>query len=407
MTRVKTNSILILSCLGLLSGCATSDLKLPFRESIASRWSSIKSNSDDGSKEKLSPEFREAQKILKKDPEGTLLAWARWQEDVGEYGEARKKYRELLIAYPENIEAQLGLARIERSCGRIQQAEEILKTVAKDRPTNAPVRLELGRLYTQQEEWQKAIAAFEDASAIDTENQVCRYELGVAFARSHRFDQALSHLTYAVGSSAANYNIGYVLHEQGNDAEAAEWFQNALQSHPDPTTAEKTRLMLAQLSPRSPGNRNSPPSYPTEIPATSVVANRPRPSTLEQFQPASFAPPVAQTAPTGRVFSSANVLPDATADARQPSQDSGQLTHLPPVSSQPARFESASLSTVQTTSADTHKSFQTVSHSVPKGLAPQSTASNSQLPQWRGTNRLQSEQQVPVSDPSPAKWRGR
>ena len=82
----------------------------------------------------LSPEFREAQKVFKKDPEGALLAWARWQEDVGEYGEARRKYRELLIAYPENIEAQLGLARIELSCGRVEQAEEILTAVARGAP---------------------------------------------------------------------------------------------------------------------------------------------------------------------------------------------------------------------------------------------------------------------------------
>jgi hypothetical protein len=34
-------------------------------------------------KDELSPEFIAAQKTLKKNPEKTLLAWARYQEDIG------------------------------------------------------------------------------------------------------------------------------------------------------------------------------------------------------------------------------------------------------------------------------------------------------------------------------------
>ena len=286
----KLYVVLIISGLSACSGCAMNGMKIPFRDTLAS-LNFRKSDSAPASDSELSPEFREAQKVFKKDPEGTLLAWARWQEDVGEYGEARKKYRELLIAYPDNIEAQLGLARIELSCGRVKQAEDILTEVAKQRPTNAPVRLELGRLYTQQEDWQKAIAAFEDASSMDRENQVCRYELGIAFARSHRYDQALSHLTYAVGESAANYNIGYVLHEQGNDAEAAEWFQNALQTHPDARTAEKTNAMLAQLSPQNSRSRNATRTYPSANPSTQPIVSQSRKARVGQFEPASFEAP--------------------------------------------------------------------------------------------------------------------
>ncbi|HRA88154.1 MAG TPA: tetratricopeptide repeat protein, partial [Planctomycetaceae bacterium] len=216
MLRRKLNTMLILAGLGFSSGCASDGFKMPLSDKFTSLGTFGKESAGGpGSKDELSSEFREAQKVFKKDPEGSLLAWARWQEDIGEYGEARKRYRELLIAYPDNIEAELGLARIELSCGRVKQAEDILLGVAKHRPKNTPVRLELGRLYTQQEDWPKAIAAFEEASAVDPENQICRYELGIAFARSHRFDQALSHLTYAVGESAAHYNIGYIMHEQG------------------------------------------------------------------------------------------------------------------------------------------------------------------------------------------------
>ena len=401
MIRVRTQIVILLSCLGISTGCAMDGTKLPFRDSIASRWNNRKAESAG----ELSPEFREAQKVFKKDPEGTLLAWARWQEDVGEYGESRKKYRELLVAYPDNIEAQLGLARIELSCGRTQQAEEILTSVAKERPTNAPVRLELGRLYSQQENWSKAIAAFEEASAINTEDQVCRYELGVAFARSHRFDQALSHLTYAVGSSGANYNIGYVLHEQGNDAEASEWFQNAMNAHPDAKTAQKAQAMLAKMPHNNSQNRNSTPSYQSDSSAMSVVAAQSRQSAIDRFQPASFQDPVNQSPATGR-FPEIAQSGVQLAVANQPAaQYSGQSTMLPPVDLQPAQFGMASASTKRLPNGNAASPFQTVSHAVPQGPATQTTGTSNQPPSWHPTKSPAVQTQN--ADASPAQWRGR
>jgi tetratricopeptide (TPR) repeat protein len=399
MISKKLNVILVMAGLSFSSGCASSGLKMPSRDTFASLdFRKSQSGSE------LSPEFREAQKIFKVDPEGSLVKWARWQEDVGEYGEARKKYREILVAYPENIDAQLGLARIELSCGRVKQAEDILLEVAAKRPTNAPVRLELGRLYTHQEDWDKAIAAFEDASAIDRENQVCRYELGIAFARCHRYDQALAHLTYAVGESGANYNIGYILHEQGNDAEAAEWFQNALQSHPDPQTAEKTRAMLAQLDPNNSRDRNSPPTYPTASPSSRDVAIRSKQATIDQFEPASFEAPKIQAASTSRVQPSGEVLPYVSSETN--SQQSAQPSVLlPPVNQQPAQYGMASQNIQPTANPVVNSPFKTVSHSVPQGPVSQPTASGNQPPQWHGAG-----QQTPVTQgasPGPTKWRGR
>ena len=403
MTLRILNVVLLIAGLSFCPGCATDGLKMPFRDKFAS-LDFRKDDPKSAAESELSPEFRAAQKEFKKDPEGTLLAWALWQEDIGEYGEARKKYRELLVAYPENIEAQLGLARIELSCGRVKQAEDILTEVAKQRPTSAPVRLELGRLYTQQEDWQKAIAAFEDASAIDRENQVCRYELGVAFARSHRYDQALSHLTYAVGESAANYNIGYVLHEQGNDTEAAEWFQNALQSHPDSRTAEKTQAMLAQLSPRNSRQRNSPLTYPSANPSTPAVASRFRHATIDQLEPASFEAPSVRAAFTNRSQAPDRVLPSGSSEAN-PQHFSKSSTLLPPVIQEPVRAGIPSQSTQQTANTDARSSFQTVSHAVLQEQTGQSDNSARQPPRWHGANP-----QPPVTKgqvTAPTKWRGR
>jgi tetratricopeptide (TPR) repeat protein len=405
MNREKLKLIVFLAGTALSSGCAMDGVKIPFRDSIAARWSKVVPGSESGATGKLSPEFREAQRVFKKDPERTLLAWARWQEDVGEYGEARRKYRELLVAYPDNIEAKLGLARIELSCGRVAQAEEILTTLAKERPENTPVRLELGRLYTQQEDWSKAIAAFEDASTIDPENQVCRYELGVAFARSHRFDQALSHLTYAVGASAAHYNIGYVLHEQGNDTEAVEWFQNALQSHPDAQTAEKTSMMLAQLSPNEFRDRNSRPSYPPANPGVRAIASRAKSSAVDRYEPKSLENPAIVAANKGNSRISTPMQVVVANGERGRSELLESSTWLPPVTPQPAPFGAAGQATLGT--PEKSNPFRTVSHAVThEETAPAEQVSGS-LPQWRGASRSAPIPDNSTTGSSPSKWRGR
>lgn len=409
----KLNAMLIIAGLGFSSGCASTGLKMPFAEKFAS-LGATKSESTSaipsGTKADLSPEFRAAQKVFKKDPERTLLAWARWQEDVGEYGEARQKYRELLIAYPDNIDAQLGLARIELACGRIQQSEDILLEVAQKHPKNPQVRLELGRLYTQQEEWPKAIASFEDASAIDPENQVCRYELGVVFARVHRYDQALSHLTYAVGESAANYNIGYVLHEQGNDTDAAEWFQNALQAHPDKRTTNMINTMLAEISTQNTRSRSNPPAYPSANPSDEFVARRTKQSAMDQFEPASFEQPQIRGAGTNESRQNDRQLPSVSSVANS-QEYSEPSTLLPPVNEQAAvqgNASPAAFRSLPPVTASQEGPFRTVSHVTSQEPAAQQLPSGNKPPQWRGVARTSAPVDLPpATDSKPGQWRSR
>lgn len=409
----KLNAMLIIAGLGFSSGCASTGIKMPFAEKFASLGANkTESNSaiPSGTKADLSPEFRAAQKVFKKDPERTLLAWARWQEDVGEYGEARQKYRELLIAYPDNIDAQLGLARIELACGRIQQSEDILLEVAQKHPKNPQVRLELGRLYTQQEEWPKAIASFEDASAIDPENQVCRYELGVVFARVHRYDQALSHLTYAVGESAANYNIGYVLHEQGNDTDAAEWFQNALQAHPDKRTTNMINTMLAEISTQNTRSRSNPPAYPSANPSDEFVARRTKQSAMDQFEPASFEQPQIRGAGTNESRQNDRQLPSVSSVANS-QEYSEPSTLLPPVNEQAAVQGNASppaFRSLPPVTASQEGPFRTVSHVTSQEPAAQQLPSGNKPPQWRGVTRTSAPVDLPpATDSMPGQWRSR
>ena len=404
----KLNLMLVVLGLAFPSGCATSGLKMPFADKFASLKLPVLDSKIAGSssKEELSPEFKTAQKVFKKDPERTLLAWARWQEDVGEYGEARQKYRELLIAYPDNIDAQLGLARIELACGRVQQSEDILLEAAKKLPTNAPVRLELGRLYTQQEDWPKAVASFEDASAIDPANQVCRYELGVVFARVHRYDQALSHLTYAVGESAANYNIGYVLHEQGHDTEAAQWFQNALESHPDTRTAGMTNSILAKISPLNLRDRNNSPVYPSSRPSDEFLARRSKQTAMDQYEPASLEEPVVRGSDACDNQQREQQLPPIS-NVSNSTHYSESSVQLPPVNPEVHTFGNTNQPEFRSASplGAGQGHFKTVSHTMShESMPPATTLPDNRPPQWHGAGQAMSTS-TKVRDATPGKWR--
>jgi tetratricopeptide (TPR) repeat protein len=431
MNRRTLTALFAATALGLSTGCASTGLQSsfakvtsPFRRGAAAesdassadtaspRYSTPRKSffAKDESKS-LSPEFREAQKSLKKNPEKTLLAWARYQEDIGEYAEARKMYRELQIAYPDNMESHLGMARIELLTGRSIQAKELLSQLVKEHPKNLEVRMAVGRMYAHQEDWDAAIRAFEEACELEPENQDCRYEMGVAFARAGQFDQALSHLTYSVGAPAANYNIGYILHEQGQNGDAAEWFRNALEMRPDHQTAEKSRAMLAKLDPsalpksaagnsgiaqnRSAGARRmSPAQEPASAqPQQSAMMTSSRPEATPPDFASRFTPAAATSSQqTGVALPVVSSSEGATIIGRRSASPTSKsaspdfaATQLPPVSSSP---------------------FRTVSHAAPNTAGYSSPQAP---PQWHGpTSQPVTPAATDWSSPKdPPSWRAR
>ncbi|MCP4175907.1 MAG: tetratricopeptide repeat protein [Fuerstiella sp.] len=201
--------------------------------------------------DELSAEFRIAKKQLTR-ADDTMLKFARWREDLGDYQEAKEHYREILTDNPDSLEARMGIARIEFAIGRVAEAQAILAATARKHPDSPEVWMETGRIHSNQEEWEQAIQSLEKAVAIAPPSdpalfKATRYELGLALARNGQTEEARPHLTAAVGSAAALFNIGFVLHEQGHNQDASTWFQRALDSHPDERTHFQSIQMLTKL----------------------------------------------------------------------------------------------------------------------------------------------------------------
>lgn len=243
MSRVYWLTIVTLSVL-MQVGCSSAPSKL---KAFVFR----KPDTDDPlasvTRDDMTASHKSAKKELKK-PESMLLEFARWREELGDHAAAKQQYISILADNPDCVEARLGIARVEFATGRVSEAVDILAATTRKFPKHAATWAELGKIQSDRKEWGQAVQSLTKAYELDSSNQAIRYELGVALARSDRLEDARSHLEFAVGESAALYNIGYVLHEGGRSEEAGHWFRRALNSHPDQRTQRAATQMLAELT---------------------------------------------------------------------------------------------------------------------------------------------------------------
>ncbi|MCR9201699.1 MAG: tetratricopeptide repeat protein [Planctomycetaceae bacterium] len=199
-----------------------------------------------------SPEFKLTKKYLNK-PAKAQLAYALWREEQGDYEGAIRRYQDVLADDAKNIEARLGIARVEQKTGRKAQALKILEATVRKFPDSQPAWMELGRLHRSEENLEKSIVSFRRSVKLTPEDQMANYELGVSLAMDDQFEEAHEYLTTASGESAASYNIGYLLKEDGRLSEAESWLQRALASRPDELTKDRATKELALLQQRTDG----------------------------------------------------------------------------------------------------------------------------------------------------------
>lgn len=269
------------------TGCSTSEM-LPF--------ASAKKDADDplaNLTAEATDSYKSARKSLGQGEE-TLLKFARWREEMGDHAEAKAQYTNILADNDDCVDARLGIARVEYATGRVAEAVAILEATTRKYPEHAQTWAELGTIQSDREEWSQAVESLTKATELDNKNQSFRYQLGLALARSDRFQEAKPHLAFAVGESAALYNIGYVLHEAGRDEEAGLWMQRALNAHPDQRTRTAATQLLASLGNGQPTNRVRQPNE-INVALTSFEAYREVPAQTAG-QTAQIQPHVRATA---------------------------------------------------------------------------------------------------------------
>ena len=267
------------------------------------------------------------------DPVKLPLAYARWQEQLGNFTEAKSSYERLLDSNPKSPEAIVGLARIDQLAGRTFEAERGFHRAMKMRPDDPAVMDAFGQFYASQERWNDAIGMLQKATQKAPTEPDYRYHLAVAMARSGDIDASRPHFAKTVGDAESHYNIGYILYERGQLEQAEQEFLQAILKKPqldeaqamyDEVRAEREDIQVAggTAAGSTLGNRPraaAPQARPAETrtaQSSAARANQPTSAVAasENTAPRRQAEPIPDRAP----------IPDQTPIPRQrPIQQTG------------------------------------------------------------------------------------
>lgn len=172
------------------------------------------------------------------------LAYAKWQEQIGNLTEARERYQRVLGDEPHSLEATLGLARLDQLAGRVHEAEQGYRKALKVAPNDPLVLDAMGQFYATQEKWPLAIDTLKQALNTTPSDNSIRFHLAVAMAKSGDISGSKPHFVNAIGDAEADYNIGLILHDQGKLEQAEQSFVQAVVKKP---TLEQAQYWLNEI----------------------------------------------------------------------------------------------------------------------------------------------------------------
>ena len=197
-----------------------------------------------------------------KDPISLKLSFAQWMEEERNLPEARKNYADIIKEQPKNIEAILGLARIEFSEGRIDQAEQGFQRALKIDNASANAYSGLGQCQASRQQWAEAVASLTEATKGLPEDKTIRHQLAIALAHTGDLSAAQLQFTQSVGAAAGHYNTALILKDQGRLPEAEEQLVLAIRKDPKMKDAE---LWLAEIRKTRIGTGQTATNGPSEI----------------------------------------------------------------------------------------------------------------------------------------------
>jgi len=160
------------------------------------------------------------------------LAYANLLASQGDRDEARRSYEKVLATDTRSVEAIIGLARLDELAGRTAEAEAGFKKAVQMEPRAGRTLDALGQFYVDQKRYDEAVATLQSATAASPDEKKYRFHYAIALAKSGQIDRAVPHLVDTVGSAAAHYNIGLVLHERGDLAASENEFASAVLENP-------------------------------------------------------------------------------------------------------------------------------------------------------------------------------
>jgi len=180
--------------------------------------------------------YQKAAALTPKDPEPHLSAGL-LRERRKDFPGAEVEYKQVLVLDPHSSEAVIGLTNTYMKSGRVAEAEPLLRQLATDRPDDAGLHLQLGRVLAAQGKKDEAIPEIQAAlklSPNDSEAQRDLAELQIQSANLPDAEQTYRDLLKTSPNDAElHYSLGEILLKQRHFPEAQQEFQEAIRLKPD------------------------------------------------------------------------------------------------------------------------------------------------------------------------------
>jgi tetratricopeptide (TPR) repeat protein len=162
--------------------------------------------------------------------------------------------------------------------GRFDEAIERYRDAVAEHPDSPAAHNDLALCYARGGRLDESVETLARAVSLKPDNELYRNNLATVLVEMGRTDEALDQQMQVHSEAVAHYNLGYLLHQRGHDAQAADQFAAALRIDP------KMRLAgdwLTRLGYRT------PPTPSVAPPANAVLSDA----------PAASVPPSAATSP--------------------------------------------------------------------------------------------------------------
>ncbi len=193
------------------------------------------------------------------DPHLLKLRYAQWIEETGNLPEARQHFSEVLAARPNELEAVLGVARIDLATGKNSQAEQGFRRALQLDSQSAIAHSGLGQCHAAAQDWGASAEQLTAASQGLPEDKTIRYHLAVALVHTGHLSAARIQFNHCVGEAAGYYNTALILKDEGQIAEAESQLELALRKDPNLKDAERWLTELRQIrTSREPASLSGP-----------------------------------------------------------------------------------------------------------------------------------------------------
>ncbi len=180
--------------------------------------------------------YQKAAALTPKDPEPHLSAGL-LRERRKDFPGAEIEYKQVLVLDPHSSEAVIGLTNIYMKSGRVAEAEPLLRQLATDRPDDAGLHLQLGRVLAAQGKKDEAIPEIQAAlklSPNDSEAQRDLAELQTQSANLPDAEKTYRDLLKSSPNDAElHHSLGEILLKQRHFPEAEQEFRAAIKLKPD------------------------------------------------------------------------------------------------------------------------------------------------------------------------------